>query len=106
MDRKRPSTAGQLCPSVKLHLLDLHDVVALQRLAAGGVIDVVMLDASMMMGHDLPLDTMALARRLELVFRSTLRVLVIRSGALGRLSRQVTTTPRLQALVAAATGAG
>jgi hypothetical protein len=106
VDRKRPATAGKMCPGVKLHLVDLHDVVALQRLAAGGPIDVVMLDATLMMGHELPLDSMALGRRLELVFRSTLRTLVIRCAALGRLSRQVTTTPRLQALVAASTANG
>jgi len=70
-------------------------------LATDTSVDVLLLDVNSFLGNDLPLTALALARQLARSHPS-LRAVLVKSRALSRLQRQLTTLPRLEAEAAAA----
>jgi SAM-dependent methyltransferase len=90
-----------LPPNVRLEVLDLFDILALQA-ACPEPISLIVIDISSVLGADMPLAALALCRQLERLFAPSLRAVVIKSKAVARLERSLITGA---ALLAAGRGA-
>jgi len=90
-----PEEAG--LTGVRFTLLDPWDTRALlQAIGADEEPTFAVIDLNQIVGNDLPLEALALARQLGKTFPSLTNV-IIKSGALDKLQRQLTTLPELRA---------
>ena len=83
-----PAEAGLPAEAVELHLLDPWDTLAVLRAVDGRAIDVLLIDVNSLVGNDLALTALALARQLARVL-PTLRTILLKSRTLAKLERQL-----------------
>ena len=83
-----PAEAGLSADVVELHLLDPWDTLAILRATAGRRVDVLMIDVNSLVGNDLALTALALARQLARVL-PTVRSVLLKSRTLSKLERQL-----------------
>ena len=88
------SEAG-LPDNTRLHIVDPHDLLAVQELCRNRGVTVLLLDANDAVGNDLPLDLLALCRQLSRVLSPSIRALIVKSRALDRLRDQLVTAASL-----------
>ena len=95
-----PREAG--LPTVELHILDVWDLLALQRVCGGPSpatsdgVSLVVIDAAVILGNDLPLEVYALVNLIGRLFAPTLRNVLVKSRAFASLQHQLMAYPGRQ----------